>query len=267
MKLSVFYANVRDAAEKSGKSIAAVLEKIKCAGITALDFDYADIKDGFPDEFSASGMGVNSIYAFFDYSEDGVFEQAKRVTDLAAECGAVAMFVPKILPKEEIEELKKLNKKEDVFLWLDGNEKTVKTAETLERLSVYGLSRNVLSAVENFDSHRSLTERKAEIEWLFGKAPHLGFNPDTGNSATCGEDIRELCACFRDRVVNVHCKERTKDLKTAAVGAGEMPVAEIVKELTETGYDGGFAVEVFGVENPLDAIIESANYLKNLKAF
>ena len=261
MKLSVFYANVRVAAEKSGKSISNVLEEIRTAGITALDFDFADIKNGFPDEFSASEMGVNSIYAFFDYFEDGAFEKAKNVTDLAAEYGAAAMFVPKTQPKEGIEELKKLNKKEDVFSWLNGSEKAVKTAETLERLSVYGLEKNVLSAVENFDSHRSLTERKAELEWLFCKAPHLGFNPDTGNSATCGEDIRELCACFRDRIVNVHCKERTKELETAPVGAGEMPIAEIVKELTETGYDGGFSVEVFGVQNPLSAIIESANYL------
>lgn len=261
MNLSVFYSNVNDAAQNSGLTVEAVLEKAKQAGITALDFDFKDLADGVPEAVKKSGMAINSVYYFLNYYEDDAFEKAKKFIDFSADCGAVAMFVPKTIDKEKIGGLKEKTSEEEIFTWLDGNPISVKTAETIERLSVYAIGKGVLTAVENFDSHCSLTERKAEIKWLLGKAPHLRFNLDTGNSVTCGENIMDLYNEFRGKIVNVHCKDRTADNKTTAVGTGRMPVAEIKNRLLESGYTGRFSVEVFGVKNPLEAIIESAEYL------
>ncbi len=261
MKISVFYANVLDAAEKSGLAVEEVLEKIKNAGISALDFDFEQIRNGLPDAVISSGFGVSSIYAFSDYSPDEAFDKAAEAVDLAAKHGAVVMFVPEKLPESIICELKARKSREDIFDWLDKNGTSRKTAETIEKLSVLAESKGVEAAVENFDSHRSLTERMYEIEWLMINAPHLKFNLDTGNSITCGEDIKELYRLFGGRIANVHCKDRLSDNRTTAVGTGEMPIAEIKNSLLKTGYPGNFSIEVFGVPNPLSAIILSAENL------
>ena len=261
MKISAFYPNVLDALKESGISLSEALAKIKQAGVSALDFDYRSIKDGFSDEVTQSGLAVNSIYAFFDYSESGAYEKAKAVVNLAKEHGAVAMFVPEKFDKETIAPLKEIKDRDGIFTWLDGCDKACRAAETIEKLSVYGEKIGVPCAVENFDSHRSMTERLYEIEWLFSKAPHLEFNLDTGNSITCGEDAAELYAKFREKIVNVHCKDRLKDNRTTAVGTGEMPITEIRNRLIRSGYSGGFSVEVFGVPNMLEAIVRSAENL------
>lgn len=231
MNLSVFYSNIIDAANGSGLTVEAVLEKAKFAGITALDFDYKNLADGIPSAVEKSGMIINSIYYFLDYYEDEAFEKAKELIDFAADYGAMVMFVPKTVDKEIISGLKERTDEKEIFNWLDNNSISVKTAENIERLSVYAKEKGVFTAVENFDSHRSLTERKAEIKWLLENAPHLGFNLDTGNSITCGEDILDLYNDFADRIVNVHCKDRVADNHATAVGTGRMPIAEIKKRL------------------------------------
>lgn len=257
MSLSVFYANVLDAAKESGLPINEVFTQIKNAGITALDVDYKNFTDGIPsDEFR-----INSIYAFFDFTKDGSLEEAKKAADTAAELNAVMMFVPKHLPEDIIGKLKSKTDKEEIYKWLDENSAATKTADALEKLSVYGEAKGIKTAVENFDSHCSLTERKAELEWLFEKAPHLNFNLDTGNSVTCGENILELFAAFKNKIVNVHCKDRLKDNGTAAVGTGEMPIIEIRNRLIKSGYSGSFSIEVFGAQNQLSAIFTSAENL------
>lgn len=71
----------------------------------------------------------------------------------------------------------------------------------------------------------------------------------------------ELFTAFRDRIVNVHCKDRRADLSVVPAGKGEMPIGRIVSALKASGYTGGFSVEVFGAENPLDALEASGMYL------
>lgn len=261
-RISVFYANVRDAVSESGLSFGEVTNRIKAAGITALDFDYKDIKCGEAELAGNADLKINSIYAFFDLSEDGAFDKAKEVIDTAENFGAVAMLVPKKLSEEEIFSLKNETEKDKIFSWLDSNSAAKITAENLEKLSLYGDEKNIPCCVENFDNHRSLTERKYELQWFFSKAPHLRFNLDTGNSAPCGEDILELLSLFGEKAVNVHCKDRYENMSVSPVGDGIIPIAEIKKELIKSGYNGRFSIEVFGAENPLEAIIKSAEFLK-----
>ena len=208
-----------------------LLEEAKSCGISALDFDYQQIKYGIPEEVKNSQMKVNSVYAFMDFTQDGAFEEAKKFVDFVKNLGAIAMPVPEKPSAEEVAELKNAKTKDEIFAQLQKLPAAVKTAEALNALSRYGKSIGVPVCVENFDSHRSLTERMYELEWLFMKAPDLGFNLDTGNSITCGEDIMDLYNDFAERIVNVHCKDRTAENKTTAVGTGKMPIAEIKNRL------------------------------------
>ncbi len=266
--ISVFHSNVESAAKESGKSLKQILKEIKSYGITALDIDYAALNDDILRKLSETGLGINSIYAFFKFDENGVFEKAKAVINEAKKYGAAAMFVPQKADAEEIAELKKAQSRDEIFRQLDSIAYAVKTAEILEKLSLFGRELNVPVCVENFDSHRSMTERKYELEWLFKKAPHLCFNLDTGNSAFCGEDITELYDMFREKIVNIHCKDRAVvdgRLENTAVGLGEMPITEIRNRLIFDGYTGGFSIEVFGVADALTAITESAKNLIKIK--
>lgn len=263
--VSAFYANILDASDKSGETVLSVLEKAKSSGITTLDYDYETIKNGIPECAVISGMETNSIYAFIDFKENEAFEKAKSVIGLAKKLGAAAMLVPEKLDAEEAAELKAARSREDAFAALESLAPAVETAEKIDALSRCGESIGVEVCVENFDSHRSLTERKYELEWLFGKAPMLKFNLDTGNSVTCGEDVYELFEAFGSRVVNVHCKDRALidgKYRVTAAGDGEMPIARIKEELIMSGYCGGFSVEIFGAEHPLDALIRSAEFLR-----
>lgn len=264
MKLSVFYANIQDAVRVNGLSLPEVLAAAKAAGIDYLDFAYADIKNGLPEEVQRAGFGVNTVYAFFDFCEAGAQAEAKRAVDTAAYYGAQIMFVHKTLPDCELASLKSAADEETVFAFLDSFTPALKTAAALEELSLYAESRGIAACVEDFDSPGSFTERKSEILWLFNKAPHLKFNLDTGNSVTCGEDINELFTAFGGKTVNIHCKDRIftdNKYKCCPVGDGLMPIKEIRDVITAGGYTGGFSIEVFGVKNPLEAIIRSAEYL------
>lgn len=264
MGLSVFYENVIGAAKEAGITAEKALALIKDAGIEALDLDRKHLQNGLPEEIGQAGRKINSIYAFFDFTLPDVIREAYSVIDTASRYGAVAMLVVAPWEEKEIAGLKALTSKEAIYRWLSGNGMAAATARALEAAAVYGEQKGVKVCVENFDSHRSLTERKYELNWLFDNAPHLLFNPDTGNSVTCGEDIYELYTLFGDKTANVHCKERRKTpegFPTAAVGEGEMPIRKIKNDLTAKGYTGRFSIEVFGVPDTLDAIIRSARYL------
>ena len=263
-RISAFYANVKQGIRESGLPLAVVLQRLCDTGISALDVDYCEIKQGLPPEIAQTGFVVNSIYAFLNFTAEGSMEEAKRAVDAAAQYNAAMMFVPEKLNDEQAASLKECTDATDVAHCLSQNEIAVCTAKSLEALALYGRTKGVSVCVENFDSRRSLTERKAELLWLFGQAPHLMFNPDTGNSATCGEDIAELFTIFRDRVVNIHCKDRIrteKGYKCITGGEGDMPIRELCTQLLDSGYTGAFSVEVFGVPNILDSICRSALYL------
>ena len=264
MKLSVFYANILDAVRKNQGTLAEVLAAAKNAGIEYLDLDFTDIKNGLPEEIKNSGLGINSIYAFFDFCAPDAAAEARRTADFAAECGACLMLVQKTLPESELAHLKAAKSETEVFSFLDGFAPAVNTAGVMEEIALYAESRGIAACIENFDSAGSFTERKNELKWLFKKAPHLKFNLDTGNSIICGEDVNELFSLFSGRTVNIHCKDREfkgGKYKCCPVGRGLMPIKEIRDTITADGYTGGFSIEVFGVKNPLEAITLSAEYL------
>ena len=257
---------MKDAARKSGRSLDEILFTVKQAGIDYLDFHIGDLTDGLPAAVKNAGLGANTVYASFDFCDEGSLSAAKRAADTAAQFGAGIMYVQKPLENGALSDLKALNEKDEIFAYLNKSTAALKTAAALEILSLYAEEKGITASVEDFDSHGSLTERKAELEWLFGKAPHLKFNLDTGNSVTCGENITDLFADFKEKTVNIHCKDRAYSdgkLCTCPVGKGFMPIKEIKEKITADGYTGGFSIEVFGVEDPLEAIIDSAGYLLN----
>ena len=102
--------------------------------------------------------------------------------------------------------------------------------------------------VEDFDNPRSLCYNMAGLDSLFTLAPTLGHVFDTGNYLFAGDDALVAYGQFRDRIGHVHLKDRRakSDAASVPVGAGIVPVKEVVDKLLESGYDGWFTVEQYG---------------------
>ncbi|MGQ9589750.1 MAG: sugar phosphate isomerase/epimerase family protein [Planctomycetota bacterium] len=78
-------------------------------------------------------------------------------------------------------------------------------------------------------------------------SPALRLVFDTGNPAQYGQDAWEYYRRVRDAVAYVHVKDyrRAPGAKEQAVyaGEGDCAVREIIRDLLERGYDGGFSIE------------------------
>lgn len=260
--ISVFFANALTAAKQSGRPLPDVLGQIMAAGITALDFSHPAETDG--EYFAlalASGFKVNSVYRFIDFAKDGYLRQMRQTVDFAAENGAKAMFVVGLLNENEAKTLKSAKTEAEISAVMDGSPVISAAAKALREISAQAKQAGVPVCVENFDSPLSPTQRSRELSWFSRQAPELGFNLDTGNSMSCGEDILALTRENIGRTVNVHCKDRDGGCCVTPVGDGVIPMRRIVETLTANGYEGGFSIEVFDRDDTLDAILRSAVFL------
>jgi hexulose-6-phosphate isomerase len=66
----------------------------------------------------------------------------------------------------------------------------------------------------------------------------FGVNFDMGNSAALGHSAREEIRLCRDRIFNVHIKDRKLGGKTVPLGEGCVDFSEVDYELKEVGYKG-----------------------------
>ena len=103
------------------------------------------------------------------------------------------------------------------------------------------------------------------LDRLFAASAKLGHAFDTGNYLYCGEDVLPALEHFRDRIGHVHLKDRRakSDAASVPVGAGIVPVEEVVAKLLESGYDGWFTVEQYGSAQMLE---DAAVSIRNVRA-
>ncbi len=107
-------------------------------------------------------------------------------------------------------------------------------------------------------------------------SPWIGDYWDMANGLALGYDpIREIHSLER-RIMQVHAKEffaesgptgtiesdRYDALNTVPFGQGEVPVAEVLKALRETGYDGYIVLETGGFEDRHQAARDAMDLLK-----
>ena len=108
----------------------------------------------------------------------------------------------------------------------------------------------------------------AALDRLFAASAKLGHAFDTGNYLYCGEDVLPALEHFRDRIGHVHLKDRRakSDAASVPVGAGIVPVDEVVAKLLESGYDGWFTVEQYGSAQMLEDAAVSIRNVRNALA-
>ena len=66
---------------------------------------------------------------------------------------------------------------------------------------------------------------------------------DTGNITSCGVSHNDFITFFKDKIINVHLKDRTYDRKTVSPMTGDTDFHFIFKKLSEIDYSGPFILQ------------------------
>jgi L-ribulose-5-phosphate 3-epimerase len=93
-----------------------------------------------------------------------------------------------------------------------------------------------------------------------------GINFDMGNSAALGNSaVEEITAC-RDRIFNVHVKDRILGGKTVPLGHGSVDFDEVSKSLQDIGYMGNMIMQAARDFNrpEIQVISEYISFCKDL---
>lgn len=71
----------------------------------------------------------------------------------------------------------------------------------------------------------------------------FGINYDIGNSAALGYVPEEEFACYGDRIMNVHVKDRKLAGTTVPLGTGRADFKTVFALLAKAGYDGNYILQ------------------------
>lgn len=265
MKISVFYHHIAEAAKQRKLPAEEILKQVHELGIDYAELDMADVLD--TDEayrkLCRAGIGISSIYGFYDFGNTPDGRAGFRQIDRAAElnCKKI-MMIPGFYSSME-EAVRKMER--DNML------------KAMREMCEYAASRGIQPTIEDFDDTASPIATAGQMEWFTRRIPQLKVTFDTGNFLCSGEDEWEAYELLRQDIVHVHCKDRSLTarpgceekrasdgtlLYPAPAGAGCIRMKEIITALEEAGYDGIYTIEHFGAEDQLQFIKASAKWLK-----
>lgn len=266
MDLSVFYHHIEEAAKQRGRSIDDVIGYVHSLGINMAETDLGYLKDSLyaAEMLKKHGMGISSIYAFYDFGNDpdGSIGFKQVDTAVAVECKKI-MIIPG-------------------FYTSDNNSEREKQRENMlaamGEMCAYAESKGIVPTIEDFDDCRSPIATAEQMLWFAERIPQLKITFDTGNFMYSGRSELEAFELLKDRIVHVHCKDRSTEEKVScemkmtvdgikmyptAVGDGCIKMHEIVSALEKRGYDGIYTIEHFGAEDQLEYIKRSVGFFNN----
>lgn len=236
MKISVFYDHILQAAEQTGKSLPELLREAREAGIEAVEINmtYLSEHEETYELLRAADLQVSCVYEFYEM-------ESRNETESFREC---------VGDQEKTDE------------FLNENEKALRMAEGLTEITAMGAEAGIRVVIEDFDDVRSPISCVSGMKWFLGRIPELKVTFDTGNFITHKEDIFTAWQVLRDRVIHVHCKDR--GTQSVAVGDGYLPMAEILTDILQSGYQGYFAIEHFDAPEQENCIRRSAAKIQEI---
>ena len=236
MKISVFYDHILQAAEQTGKSLPELLREAREAGIEAVEINmtYLSEHEETYELLKTADLKVSCVYEFYEM-------ESRNETKSFREC---------------------VGDQEKTDKFLNENEKALRMAEGLTEITAMGAEAGIRVVIEDFDDVRSPISCVSGMKWFLGRIPELKVTFDTGNFITHKEDIFTAWQVLRDRVIHVHCKDR--GTQSVAVGDGYLPMAEILTDILQSGYQGYFAIEHFDAPEQENCIRRSAAKIQEI---
>ena len=265
MKKSVFYHHMAEAASQKGMAIQDIIRQVHSLGIGWAEVDLADLKrdNSIADMLKNEGMGISSIYGFYDFggSQNGSagFEHVQLAKKLGCE---KVMIIPGFYTSDDKAQCE--NERE-------------KMLAAMKQMCEYAQSEGIVPTIEDFDDCKSPIATAEQMMWFAERIPQLMITFDTGNFMYSGQSELDAFELLKDRIVHVHCKDRSliekphcemkmtvdgKAMYPAPVGSGCIKMKEIIASLDARGYDGIYTIEHFGAEDQLMYIKRSAEFLE-----
>ena len=266
MKLSVFFDHILQAKEQSGKSLMTLLSDAKKSGIDAVEIrlTYLLEHEETTELLKKAGLTISCIYEFYQMdSRDEKTLIEKHIKTAARFHAGRILVVPGFFTENEAEEMMtRLSDYEQVSAYMEKNPKALGMAKGLQAAVSLGEKEGVIVTVEDFDDSKSPLFCINGIRWFTERIPGLRYTFDMGNFIYSKEQAADALAAMRGSVAHVHCKDRGEHFSSVAVGDGNMPIAELVGLLKESGYDDYLAIEHFDAPDQAEKIKRSAEFLK-----
>jgi sugar phosphate isomerase/epimerase len=269
LRLSVFYNHIVKAGEQRDLPLEDVLDKVHSFGIDAVELDLEEAltgKEAMKKRLDAAGIAVASMYAFFDFGNDPALELGYAFIDTAEYLGAEKVLViPGFIEESASPEAR--------------NQALRGMTAALNTICDYAERKRIRVTMEDFDDIRAPFSSADELLWFLKKVPKLHCTFDTGNFIYRGEDELEAFAKLKDRIIHVHCKDRSLDersggtpristsgiaLYPSPVGSGCIKIAEILTGLKAEGYGDTVAIEHFDAVDQLAYMEQSAAWLRSM---
>jgi len=263
LKLSVFYPHILDAAEQTGRSIPEILSVCRELGIRAVEIDAPHLSPEFHhlSMIQDAGLEIGCVNCF--YALDRVWEEdmvAAHIQYCLRAGAKMMLIVPGFLDPSEAEILNaNIHDKDRVNNLLHNSQTATLIKDHLGKIVDLASASGIRVVIEDFDNPCSPISGINGLSWYMEQIKGLYCCFDTGNFITHKEDPLVAWECLNDKILHIHCKDRGDG--PVAVGAGNIPFGQLLKNVQAAGYDGILAIEHYGAPDQLSAISASANYL------
>jgi inosose dehydratase len=237
-----------------GRAIAEI-GKAGYDGVELFDGNLLDYEnDAATLRTSLSGAGVKllAVYSGANFIFPEILEEElariRRVADAAAEFGTEHLVVGGGAKRAH-------GLRADDFARL---------AEGLEKVVELAKARGLRA---HYHPHLStIVEGPEEVRKIFGMTS-IDFCPDTAHLAAAGGDPATMIREHRARISYVHLKGwRKEPFAFTPLDEGDLDVAEIMRALDETKFDGWIAAELDEWPDPYAGAVRSLAFLKRAEA-
>ena len=246
-KYSTFFFHVIDLAREKNIDVYEAAAIVKALGYEGLDCLYSYTKENFhfvKEILHKYSFAVSAIPCYFEF-EKGIredFIDEVLETSAALDCKTILAIPGEFVPDD-------INREKYLSLMCEGLNLLCKKAEAYK----------ITISLGPYDFINSPCATPEGLAYFFEKCPDLYFNMDTGNFMYVDVDTLESTKLFRDKIRHVHLKDRSliknyedeptklsvkgNKLYPSPVGAGVMPMKELVSLAKEEGYEGYYTAE------------------------
>lgn len=254
MKISIFLEHLLQAHEQSGKSIEEVFFCARKFGIDGIETNASFISSNieFQEKLHAAGLSVTQLYENYDWKDFDDDSKMKNHIETAKKLGAeIILFIPPYFSNMDEKTI---------------NVEKEKVKVMIRKICKMGLEAGITITMEDFDNLNNPSSKLCYLEEYIKEIPELKITFDTGNFLANGEEVLDAYPVLKERIVNVHCKDRLSDVSSCATGTGIIPFKKIVEGLKQVNYNGNFTLEHFDIENQLEAMETSAEFVRTFGA-
>ncbi len=264
MKKSIFYDHLLTAAKQENQPISEIIDFAAELGFIGADVGWCG-ENALTQTYELlkkSGIAISSVYRFWNFGESYNKDDARAFFSCLRKCECnTAMIIPrKTNGTDEATEFER-------------------TVYALNDLCNMAEEKGITVTVEDFDGTNVVVCNTDSLKRVFNAVPKLMHAFDTGNYSYFSESPIEAYKLFKDRIVQVHLKDRTffstnngtpttfvngRVVYPCAVGEGFVEIEECIKLLCKNGYNGYLSVELFWHNNMKEAIQKSAEYIDKI---